>query len=484
MKIALISEGCYPFARGGVTTWCDQLVRGLPQHEFEVVALLADGTESIVLEVPDNVAGISRIPLWGPTPPRRLVRRRGTTSFVSAYELVLSGLLSEHPQALGQFVSGLRQLHWWAQSHDLQAALSSERATTLLLKSWARVSPHAATQPMSLRDALVATDLIEHSLRVLSRPAPVADLCHPVSNGLPTLVAMTAQWTHGTPMVMSEHGVFLRERYLALQDFAYGWPVKHVLLSFYRRLAEAGYAAADLIAPVNVFNQRWELRSGAHPDRIVTAYNGVDPSSFAATPEPDVPTIGWVGRIDPLKDLETLVRGFRSVRDRVPDARLKLFGPVPVGNEQYAQHIRGLVRRLDLDTACSFEGPVSPVTTAYQASNVVALTSVSEGLPYTVIEAMMSARATVSSDVGGVSEVVGETGLLFPAREPEEFSRMAVRLLDDPALRRGLALAGRERARGMFDLDRMLGAFGSMYAELPNDEQIDLFAPELVSAAS
>jgi len=312
----------------------------------------------------------------------------------------------------------------------------------------------------------------------------VADLCHPVSNGLPTLVAMTAQWAHGTPMVMSEHGVFLRERYLALQDFAYGWPVKHVLLSFYRRLAEAGYAAADLIAPVNVFNQRWELRSGADPDRIITAYNGVDPTSFTATPEPEVPTIGWVGRIDPLKDLETLVRGFRSVRDRVPDARLKLFGPVPVGNEQYAEHIRGLVARLDLTDICTFEGPVSPVTTAYQASNVVALTSVSEGLPYTVIEAMMSARATVSSDVGGVSEVVGETGLLFPAREPEEFSRMAVRLLDDPALRSGLALAGRDRARGMFDLDKMLGAFGSMYDELPGDEVVDLDALELVGMAS
>jgi glycosyltransferase involved in cell wall biosynthesis len=386
--------------------------------------------------------------------------------FEVSFSLVLSAMLRNHPDALSDFVSGLRGMHRWAQSHDLHRALASERATHMVLEHWHEFSEYQAAHPMSLQDALVTADLLEHSLRPLSQAAPRVEVCHPVSNGLPTLVAMMAKWTYGTPMVMSEHGVYLRERYLAFQDFSYGWPVKQALLSFYRRLAEAGYAAADLIAPVNVFNQRWERRAGADPDRIVTAYNGVDPQNFSELPEPMAPTIGWVGRIDPLKDLETLVRGFATVRDKVPASKLRMFGPVPAGNEGYARHIRELVDRLGLKDAATFEGPVSPVSEAYRASNVVALTSVSEGLPYTVIEAMMSWRVTVSSDVGGVAEVVGDTGLLFPAGDPEALSRACVTLMSDASMRSQMAMAGRARAAGMFDLDRMLGTFGSIYEDL------------------
>lgn len=484
MRIALISEGCYPFARGGVTTWCDQLVRGLPQHQFEVVGLLGDGNEPLVVPLPPNVSAVRRIPLWGPTGRRRPPRWGTWSTFEPAFSQLLSGLLGQYQGALADFVTGLRRLHWWAEHHDLGGALTSERATLMVLDHWADWSPHADRHGMRLRDALDAVDLLEHSLRPLSEPALRVDLCHPVSNGLPTLVAMTAQWTYGTPMVMSEHGVFLRERYLALKDFAFAWPVKHLLLSFYRRLSEAGYAAADLIAPVNVFNQRWEVRGGADPDRIVTAYNGVDPAGFPASLEPDVPTIGWVGRVDPLKDLETLVRGFGQVRDRVPEARLRLFGPVPAGNEGYAAHIAALSERLGLTAAVTFEGPVSPVASAYRASSLVALTSISEGLPYTVIEAMMSGRATVSSDVGGVAEVVGDTGLLFPARDDDDFARACVTLLQDADRRTRLGDAGRQRAMSMFDLDRMLGAFGSMYDVLPQDERdlSEVLLPDAVGA--
>lgn len=484
MRIALISEGCYPFVRGGVTTWCDQLIRGLPQHNFEIVTLLGVGTEPVVLEMPSNVTGLQRIPLWGPRRRDRVPRGLTKGEFEASFALVLSSLVRSYPGALSDFVSGLRRLHQWAQGHDLHAALASQRATEMVIDHWLGGSDHSGVHPMSLRDALMITDLLEHSLRPLSQPAPRVDLCHPVSNGLPTLVAMMAQWTYGTPMVMSEHGVYLRERYLALADFAHGWPVKQVLLTFYRRLSEAGYAAAELIAPVNVFNQRWEVYGGADPDRIVTAYNGVDPQSFIEFPEPAVPTIGWVGRIDPLKDLDTLVRGFATFRDKSPTCKLRLFGPVPAGNEGYARHIRDLVDQVGLSDAVTFEGPVSPVSAAYRASSVVALTSISEGLPYTVIEAMMSWRATVSSDVGGVAEVVGDTGLLFPARDPEEFSRACLTLMSDTSMRSSMATAGRVRATGMFDLDRMLSSFDSMYTDLHEESpQLRQFRAEALVPA-
>jgi glycosyltransferase involved in cell wall biosynthesis len=64
-----------------------------------------------------------------------------------------------------------------------------------------------------------------------------------------------------------------------------------------------------------VYNRRWEELLGADPARIRTVYNGVDPAHFPAVEgEPEAPTISWLGRIDPIKDLETLLRAFATGR--------------------------------------------------------------------------------------------------------------------------------------------------------------------------
>jgi polysaccharide biosynthesis protein PelF len=171
----------------------------------------------------------------------------------------------------------------------------------------------------------------------------------------------------------------------------------------------------------------------------------------------------WVGRVDPLKDLATLIEGFALLVKRVPDARLRLFGPTPAGNEDYEAEMRAIVDSHGLNDAVTFEGPISPVSAAYHAGHVVALTSISEGLPYTAIEAMMCGRATVSTEVGGVPEVVGDAGLLVPPRDPAKLAVALERVLVDVRLRSQLAVAARERAYACFQLDDMLATFRGIY---------------------
>jgi glycosyltransferase involved in cell wall biosynthesis len=359
------------------------------------------------------------------------------------------------------FTLALRGLFDFAQQRDLTAALQSDAAISLLSETWGDIYDR---ESMTMLDAVQATELMEHFLRPLSAPVVRADLCHAVSNGLPALLALAAKWTYGTPMVMSEHGVYLRERYLAFRNVKYRWPVKTVVLALFRRLCAAGYAAADAIAPVNVYNQRWETRHGADPDTIATAFNGILAADYpAAQTEPETPTIGWVGRVDPLKDLATLIRAFALVHERVPAAVLRLFGPTPAGNEWYEDRLRVLIDELDLEAVVTFEGPIRPVTRAYGESTVVALSSISEGLPYTVMEAMMCGRATVSTEVGGVPELVGDAGMLAPPHDPEAFAEACAVLLADDALRHRMATDARERALGLFQLGQMLETFRGVY---------------------
>ena len=65
MKVALVSEGTYPYAMGGVSVWCDQLMRGLSDYRWEMVALTVDGTERAVWRFPENLDRLVSIPLWG-----------------------------------------------------------------------------------------------------------------------------------------------------------------------------------------------------------------------------------------------------------------------------------------------------------------------------------------------------------------------------------------------------------------------------------
>jgi glycosyltransferase involved in cell wall biosynthesis len=243
--------------------------------------------------------------------------------------------------------------------------------------------------------------------------------------------------------------------------------VKAVVLGFFRLLAEETYRRAALITPGNRYNRLWEEQGGAAPESIRTVYNGVDPAAFPpAGPEPGQPTLSWAGRVDPIKDLETLIRAFALVRDRLPDARLRLFGGTPRGGEAYRERCEALAAELGHADAVTFEGRVDDIKDAYAAGNVVMLSSISEGFPFTLIEAMSCGRATVSTDVGGVREAVGDSGLVVPPRDPGAMAAAALELLGDPGRRRSMGEAARLRVIEQFTLRQTVDTFRTIYLEL------------------
>jgi polysaccharide biosynthesis protein PelF len=594
LDVTLVTEGTYPQVHGGVSTWCDQMIRGLNKHRFHVVSLTATGREAVVWELPDNVLDHVTVPIWtmvpasrrqagkqqarsqvamqavwpsgrqeaeseadpepgsadprfgsvaqigqaghgapgsqagqvgqagqiggqpaegrfsfgvglglglGRYPSRRLdwwlerrahwrpdwrrpgrrAGRAGQPPGCAPARALVAAALSGGPTATQEFEAALFELFLLAQRMDLGPVWRSGRLVRDTVELWAEYQHAQGDGPgreLPLSDAICALDLIEHALRPLAFHPVRADVTHAVSNGLAALVGLGAKWTHGTPLVLAEHGVYLRERYLALRLEPLGWPVKAILAAFTRRLCETGYRAADLITPCADFNQRWERRLGADPAKLRTVYNGVDPARFPpAGPEPQVPTLAFVGRIDPLKDLLTLIRAFALVREQVPEVRLRIYGAAPKGGEAYDAQCRALVQELAVADAVTFEGQCSAVAEAYAASHVVVLSSISEGFPFSVIEAMVCARPLVATEVGGVAEAVGPTGLVVPPRRPDEFARACVELLTDHPRRQALGRAARERALELFDIERAVAAFDEIYRDLaaePEPEALEL----------
>jgi len=472
MKIALVSEGTYPFAMGGVSTWCDQMIRGLPQYQWDMVALTVDGNERPIWPEPKNLASIQQIPLWGPSPAGRRRPGRPGGAFVSSYDGLLTSMLAtQDPRsdqamvARSRFLLALRGLFEYAASGgDLTAALTSNAAVGQLVDRWGEVHPTGLT----VAEALEAADLMGHMLRPLTTPPVRSDIVHATMNGLSMLVAMAAKWRYGTPVVMSEQGIYLRERYLAyLEEEVTSRAVRTLMLSFHRSIAGAGYLISDALAPHSTYNRRWQLWNGADPDRMWTMYNGVETTAFpVAHAEPERPTIVFMGRINPLKDLHTLIRAFAHVRTQVPNALLRMFGVTPLMDEEYAESCRRLIADLGLTDSARLEGPVDSPVTAYHAGHVVALTSVSEGFPVVVVEAMACGRPIVCTNVGGVAEAVADAGIVVPPRDHMAVAEACVTLLRDDELRRRMATEANARVMRLFALRQSLDAYRRVYESL------------------
>ena len=203
---------------------------------------------------------------------------------------------------------------------------------------------------------------------------------------------------------------------------------------------------------------------------------------WASPPEcADPDTLVWVGRVEPAKDLVSLLHAFAEVRKQEPKTRLRIIG-APAGPEgaAYLGHCRALAAQLFPDEAegphtagdnpVSFEeigGPELPVPAdAYASGAVAVLSSVVEGFPISLVEAMLCGRATVSTDVGAVVEVIGGTGLVVPPRNPRALAEACVALLRDPERRERLGAAARARALELFTVEQNIEAFHGIYLEI------------------
>ena len=359
----------------------------------------------------------------------------------------------------------LRELHEYCAQHgNLSTSLASDKAVRLLAGAWRDRWPDAGPPAPTLHDAVTALQLLDHSLRPLCYPPVPADLGHAVANGLSLLPALAAKWRHGVPVLLTEHGVYLREQYLQHRRSPYRWPVKALYLRFLRlplrdRLSGGGghHAGQRLQQAVGGAARRG---ADADQDRVQRRRPGVLPRrGRRARRAHDL--VGGPDRPD--QGPGNAAARVRPGAQGIPAARLRLFGSAPQGGEAYLQRCQALAAELGIAGAATFEGRVADIRDAYQAGSIVVLCSVSEGFPYSLIEAMTCGRACVATDVGGVTEALGDTGLVVPPRSPERLARACLTLLRDDSMRRRLGSAARARALEYFTVDEAINTFDEIY---------------------
>ena len=501
-RVCLVTMGSYPHYAGGVSTWCDMLVAGLPEVSFDILSITASPGVETIFPLPANVRQVTAVPLWGAgevlewqrdLDMREVWQHKHNTStrvianlFVPLFRRFLQQVWAAEPDP-ATYGRTLWEMARYFARHDYDVTMRSAAVWDCFMvegdAGYNAFSERLGTGTAGrLMDATDTMRLLYRWLSLLTLPTPPVDVMHTALAGLCGIPAIVAREGYGIPFLLTEHGVYLRERLLSLARHQSSTFDQAFQAQFDWHLTAACYHYADKITPGSNYNHRWELQNGARPEQIQTIYNGSDPADFkVGEPLPDdhPPTIVFLGRIDPLKDIETLIRAAALVHQTAPEARFVLYGKAPRGNEWYYEKCLNLRRELGVEDSVEFAGFAETAESAYHAGDFVVLSSISEGFPYSVVEAMMCGRTVVGTAVGGVPEALAGCGLVVQPRDPHAMAEACLTLINNRELTRELGEKARHKSLTEFSLQQCNTAYLQTYRDLWEISRQRAVAPSL-----
>lgn len=252
-------------------------------------------------------------------------------------------------------------------------------------------------------------------------------------------------------------------------------PWREGLPAAYRLFFPMGFRRAARVVCVSEDVRRsFARRFPRRADRLVTIPNGVDLDLFASPPPreecrrrfrlpADVPVVGTVGRLVPVKNHLGLVEAFAALHEAHPAVHLAI-----LGDGEMRQAIENRVADLSLHTHVSILPPTPDVAAFLGALDLFVLSSQSEGMPMTLLEALAAGRPIVATAVGGIPETIedGRTGLLVPPADTGALAGALAGLLEDAGRAERLGLAGRTAAEERFGARLMTERIETLYDRL------------------
>ncbi|HEX2912499.1 MAG TPA: glycosyltransferase family 4 protein [Chloroflexia bacterium] len=276
------------------------------------------------------------------------------------------------------------------------------------------------------------------------------------------LLGRLAARSCNTPVILhTAHGFVLSE------------PLSLPVKTFYWIAEKAGAIAGNHTIAVSESDRRLALRFGlTAPSKITTIYNGIEiqpdesPAGqfedlrLAAGLPPEKKLVGTVANFYPTKGLSYFISACAQVKKVFPDCHFVLIGD---GEERAL--LERQVQELELCQDVTFKGRCEDAWRMMHSLDVFVISSVKEGLPFSLLEAMAQERPIVATRVGGIPEVLreGEFGRLVAAGEPQALAKEIIDLLEHPAAARELGRQARCRVLESFTLDKMISSTHQLY---------------------
>jgi L-malate glycosyltransferase len=233
------------------------------------------------------------------------------------------------------------------------------------------------------------------------------------------------------------------------------------------------YRQVDCFIAASEAIRQMLISDGVDDDRTVTVHEGIDVEHVLAAPPVNVheafwlphhaPVVGNVAALVPHKGQRHLVEAAHLVVRELPDARF-----IILGEGELREPLERQVREYHLEKHVFLPGFRTDVLGCIKSFDLFAMSSVTEGLGTSLLDAMACSRAIVATRAGGIPEIVddGETGMLTPPRDHAAMAKAIVALLKDDAERKRMGDAGFARVKARFTVERMVAETASVYARV------------------
>lgn len=463
MKVCLILEGCYPYIRGGVSSWAHDYILSSPDTEFVLWTIHAarQYTGEPVYELPPNVTENHEIYLEDAVKHGARVRKAGDCA--------------DYIECLRTFLR--RDLLNWEEM--LRVCSAPQKSVTAIASSdeflrFAAFLSEQSCGSVGLSDAYYGLkSMFLPLMYLLQQSVPEADIYHSAVAGYGGLLGAMAKFKTGKPFVLTEHGIYPREREEELMQADWFAPSmrRFWILSFYN-LSRCAYHFADKVTALFADASEKQKEIGCDPEKCTVVGNGIHLSRFEDIPVRsggDMVNIGAFVRFAPIKDVKTLIYSFYDLQKKRENVRLYILGGTD--DETYRDECLNLIDRLGVRHVHA-DGHVDPVE--YMAKmDFTVMTSISEGQPLAVLESFAAARPCVCTNVGNCAELLndpsdgfGEAGICCSPMDITALAQAMEKLCADPELRKTMGENGRARVRAGFTHEIMKNRYFDVYKEV------------------
>ena len=269
--------------------------------------------------------------------------------------------------------------------------------------------------------------------------------------------------------------------------------LNHFLSRFTHMIVPVSDNAAEVVRQIEKVSSRkvqriWNgVDTGLYKPEVRAASNET-PSPATQKSEVRSPVIGTVARLSSEKDQKTMLQAFKLVLDQwgqtadsplSSDVQPLTSDPLPhprlviVGDGPCLAELRNEAKRLDITGQVDFLGARSDIPELLNSFTIFTLSSITEGISMTILEAMACGLPVVATDAGGNREIVQppQCGLIVPAYDPQALAAAYLELIRDPAQRAQMGVTGRHRVIEYFSLQSMVEQYAKLYAELLSSKQ-------------
>lgn len=491
VDVVLLLEGTYPFVRGGVSSWVHQMIQGMSHLSFHLVFIGGHpaqyGEQHYTL--PDNVVGLDVHYLMDTeeTSGKRCQGNREAYAHWQAFEAFFHHAAHPIPDTLLETM--FRQLGT-QPFLSLEEFAHSKVGWQQLLDSYQTYCSDVPFTDFFWTYRNLYRPLIKAA--IIARQLPKARLFHSISTGYAGFLGAGASVIHDTPLLISEHGIYTKERKIDLAQAAWIGNdalmhagvsaqvsyIRQMWISFFEQLGLTSYHYATRIISLYEGNRARQIKDGAQADKTQVIPNGIAVERFAKALQQRTSSlcdvVGLVGRVVSIKDIKTFIRAIRHVKAARPSIQGWIVGPYDE-DAGYYEECKQLVETLGLEDTVCFLG-MQNVAEILPKLGVMVLTSISEAQPLVLLEGMAAGVPFVATDVGccreiaeGVTEAdraLGRAGIVVPIASPEKTAHAILSLMASDTVWQGYQQAGLARVAAIYDETLMYERYRALYQEV------------------